>query len=107
MKAHFYSHIIDLGPLHVELAKLELTEIQKKELEEIAQGTIHHTILDTLLSELSEEDKKTFLLQVDKEDVKEIWDLLSSKVQHAEEKIKKRAEKTLLELISDIHALKQ
>ncbi len=105
MKTHFYSHIIDVGPLHIELSKLELSDLQKKELEDLVHGTVHHDILDSIMSELNNEDKKTFLLHLEKEDVQEIWNLLKAKVENVEEKIKKAGEKTLREFVKDVQDL--
>jgi hypothetical protein len=61
MKKHFYSHLIRLDSVHISLNDLELTVEERNELIGIMDSSIHHVILDTILSELSSYDKKLFL----------------------------------------------
>ncbi|HSA83781.1 MAG TPA: hypothetical protein VLF20_02755 [Patescibacteria group bacterium] len=99
---HFYHHIVIIDSIHIGLDSLELEPHEKEELAMLAENNLHHTIMDTVLSELEEGDKKVFLALVLHNNHNEIWKLLSFKVRDAEEKIKKTAEKFIKQLHDDI-----
>jgi hypothetical protein len=61
-KKQFYSHIVETSSISLTLADMELTSDERKELIGLVELNLHKTILDLVLSELSEEDKKQFLL---------------------------------------------
>lgn len=102
MKKHFYSHIVETSTVSLALGDMELSQNERLELLLLAHDNLHHTILDIVLSELSEEDKKMFLqhLAIDNHD--KIWELLKNKIENIEEKIKKVAEEVTKELHQDI-----
>lgn len=103
MKKHFYHHLIVINTIHIGLDALELSPGEKKELVELAENNIDHTVMDTILSELSNTDKKTFLSLVLGQDHDEIWKMLSEKIENAEEKIVKAANEIIQSLHADIH----
>src|SRR6266403_2321687 len=94
---HFYHHIVQIDTIQIALSGLDLEPHEKEHLIIIAETNIHHGILDTILSEISADDKKAFLSLLAHEEPKhsEIWDFLNLKVEQSEAKIKKAAE-TLL-----------
>lgn len=98
----FYSHIIEIESIVLELDKLGLSQEQKNQLTSLVDSCLHHTVLDAILSELSADDKKTFLkfLKGNKHD--KIWQFLNEKVDKIEDKIKKAAEDLKLELHKDL-----
>jgi len=104
---YFYSHLVDLESLEEELSLLDLTKDEKKELVEIAHVTLHRTILDAILSELNEEDKKKFLTLVALGEDEKIWEHLNTKVEKVEEKIGTAAEQIKKELKADIFKIKK
>jgi hypothetical protein len=109
MKKHFYSHLIETETLTIELNKLEITEEEKAHLLTIVDSSLHHTVLDAILSELSSNDKKLFLQHIAVDDHEEIWNFLNRKVDTIEEKIKKTAEDLKKELhddIKEVHEIK-
>ncbi|MDP3988574.1 MAG: hypothetical protein Q8P80_05535 [Candidatus Levybacteria bacterium] len=106
MKKYFYSHIVDVQLITIELDKLELSTEEKKELVSIIESSINHSVLDTILSELSEDDKKIFLTHLSKDEHEKIWEVLKSKVENIEGKIKKAADDLKEELYNDIKKLK-
>jgi len=99
---HFYHHIVVIDSIHFELDKLELDPHEKEELIMLAENNLHHTVLDTVLSELEEGDKKVFLALVLGNDHNEIWKMLSFKVKDVEEKIRQVAEQFIASLHKDI-----
>ncbi len=102
MKRYFYTHLVEYESILVELDKLDLSEDERKHLAKLIDESLHHKILDAVLSELSEEDKKTFLLHHHREEHDKLWKLLNEKVDKIEEKIKKAADDLKDEMKKDI-----
>lgn len=107
MKNKFYSHVIDTSSLSLALGDMELDAEERKHLVELAQDNLHHAILDVVLSELSPKDKQKFLLLLSEDDQEKIWNLLTERVDHVEDKIKKTAEELKRELHKDIEESKK
>jgi len=106
MGKHFYSHIIETSTLSLELGEMDLSKVERRHLIELAKNNIHHAILDAILSELSEENKKIFLSHLTSEDHDKLWEHLKKNIDNIEEKIKKAAEKLKEELHKDIKEAK-
>ncbi|EKD91436.1 MAG: hypothetical protein ACD_30C00005G0004 [uncultured bacterium] len=107
IKTHFYSHLIEIESLVVELDKLELSDTEKNHLAALVDSNLHHTILDVILSELSEQDKKIFMEHLSNDDKEKIWEHLNSKVNNIEEKIKTAAEDIKNKMHEDIKESKR
>ncbi|HRN96249.1 MAG TPA: hypothetical protein PLD54_02285 [Candidatus Levybacteria bacterium] len=107
-KKQFYSHIVDTDSLTRALLELGLKDDEHKHLEILIESTIHHEIIDAILSELSEGDKKIFLKHLSSEDNHEkVWEYLMDKVDSVEEKIKRAADDLKKELHKDIEETKK
>lgn len=104
---HFYSHIIEIESITIELDQMELSESEKMHLASLIDSNLHHSILAAVLSELSEEDKKAFMMYLIDQDNDKIWDLLNERVEKIEIKIKKVAEEIKKELHEDIKTSKK
>lgn len=106
MKNFFYSHLIEIESIIVELDKLDLSKEQKLHLTGLIDSSLHHTILDVVLSELSLGDKRVFLNHLQEDDHDKIWQLLNEKVDNIEEKIKKTADDLKSQLQKDLKEAK-
>lgn len=106
-KKQFYSHLVETDSLLIELDKMGMTEDEKAHLISLIDSSIHHTIIDAVLSELSPEDKKIFLTHVLSEEHDKIWELLDKKVDNIEDKIQQAAESLKKELHKDIQEVKE
>lgn len=104
---HFYSHLIELESTVIELDKLNLSEEEKIHLTRLIDSSLHNTILDAILSELSEEDKKVFLKHIHESSHDKIWQFLNEKVDNIEDKIKQTAKNLKDELDKDIEEAKK
>jgi len=104
---HFYHSIISMESLRVRLDLFEFTPQEREKLMEIAERTLHHSILDLVLSELSEKDRKLFLSHHASENHDEIWSLLTGNIKNIEKKIKVTAETVSQKLHRDIKNLKR
>lgn len=102
MTIHFYSKLVTTDFLVEALNELDLSDDQRSHLLGIVESSLHHAILDTILSELPEKDKQTFLEYVTSEDHEKIWNFLNKKIDNIEEKIVSVAEGLKKELHQDI-----
>lgn len=103
----FYSHLIEIDSIILELDKMGLSEEEKMHLAQLVDSTLHHTILDAVLSELSESDKRVFMQHLNSGNHDKIWKFLNDKIEGVEEKIKKTAEDLKKELHQDLRKAKQ
>lgn len=102
MDKHFFSHLVEINTLELELDTLELSDNEKSQIKKLIDESIYHKVLDAVLSELSEEDKKEFLSHLVSDDHERIWKFANDKIENIEEKIKKAAEDIKKELHEDI-----
>ena len=107
MKPFFYSHLIEIESVIVELDQLDLSKEQKAHLISLIDSSLHHTVLDAVLSELSPEDKKVFLNHFKEGEHSKIWQFLNEKVDGIEDKIKTAAEGLKTELHKDLKKAKK
>lgn len=106
MNKFFYSHLIEVESLIVELDKLKLTREQKIHLSGLIDSSLYHTVLDAVLSKLSPTDKKVFLNYLREDDHSKIWEYLNEKVDNIEDKIKKAAHDLMTQLHQDLKEAK-
>lgn len=104
---YFFSHLVDIQTIHLKLQDLDLEDEEKSHLVNIAHDTLHYEIINAILSELSEEDKKIFLRQLTMSDHAGIWRFLNKKVDNIEEKIKQVAQDVVDEMHVDIEESKK
>jgi len=106
MKKYFYNHLVEISFITAELGDLDLSKDERIHLVQLAEENIHNAILDAILSELSEEDKKIFLHHLAKDDHDKVWEHLKQKIENIEDKIKSAAESIKKELHRDIKEIK-
>lgn len=107
MKKHFYSHLVKTDSLIIRLQELSLKEDEHAHLVSLMESNLHHTILDAILSELSEEDKRLFLKELASDNHGEIWEFLKKRIDNIESKIEKTADDLEKELHNDIDEIKK
>ncbi len=107
MHKHFYTHIIEIETIIVELDSLDLSPSQKLHLSHLIDSSLHNVILDAILSELDEIDKKTFIYHLSTNDHSQIWILLNQKIENVEMKIKQTAENLKQEFYKDLQEAKR
>jgi hypothetical protein len=105
-KIYFYSHIVDTSALFLELNEMDLTSIERLHLISLIDSNIHQEVIALILSELNLPDRKIFLAHLASESHDKIWKLLNSKINDAEEKIKKTVETLKEELHKDMQKVK-
>lgn len=102
----FYTHLTQVESLIVELSKMDLSNEERIHLSKLVDSTLHHTILDAVLSELSDSEKVIFLRLIKEADNDRIWRFLNERVDKIEDKIKKAADDLKMELHKDLLALR-
>jgi hypothetical protein len=106
-KGHFYSHLINIEEVLIELDTLELSPDEKHHLGQLMDANLHHTVLDAILAELSDTDKEIFLRLINTHQHDKIWEHLNAKVTDVEEKIKKSAREITSQMHKDIKDVKR
>jgi len=106
-KKQFYHSIIEIDSLFVEMDHLDLSESEKLHLSELIDTNLHHEVVDVILSQLSDEDKKVFLTHLSHGNDDKVWELLNNKAENIEDKIKLAAEIVKKELHEDIKEAKK
>lgn len=104
---YFYSHIIEIDALVIELDSMNLSKDEKQNLAKLIDANVHNHVLDVVLSELSEEDKQLFLKYLNLDDHEKSWEYLQSKIDKVEGKIKKTVEDLKVEMNRDIRESKK
>lgn len=104
MKKHFYSHIVESSSVSLALGDMDITQNERKHLLSLVEHNLHHAILDSVLSELSDKDKQEFLMLISTDNNDKIWELLVNRVDNIEDKIKKTAAELKKEMHKDIEA---
>jgi len=104
---HFYHSLVSMESLSVRLDLFEFSAEEKEKLVEIAERTLHHSILDLILSELNESDRKLFLSHHASENHDEIWSLLTGSVKNIEKKIKVTADSVAKKLQRDLKKIRK
>lgn len=100
---HFYSHIVKIETVTVELDTMDLTEVQRKHLAELVDSTVHHAVLNVVLSKLESDDRMKFLAKLKKNPEDEtLMDYLLEKVENIEAEIATAINELKEEFIKDI-----
>ncbi len=107
MQTYFYSHIVSIEPIKARLDELELSDTEKEELLTLSEENLHYVVMDVVLSELTDEDKKTLFIHLASDKHDDVWALLHDKTDKIEEKIMKAAEEFINTLHKDVHEAKK
>ena len=106
MKQHFYSHIIEVDSVYTVLDLMDLTTEEKNDLIVIVESTVHHVVIETVLSQLLENDKKSFLAHVVHDRHDEVWKILDEKTKNIDKKIRKAVDTLKNDFHKDIKKIK-
>ncbi len=104
----WYQKIITIEPILKELNEMDLSEEERAHLSELLDSSLHHAILDEILSNLNEEDKKLFLkmLHTDSDNEK-LVEFLNEKIDHIDDRVKKVADDLVKEMHSEVREAKK
>lgn len=104
----FYTKFIQKETLIEQLDTLNLSMEEKVHLSTLIDSSLHHLVLDEILSNLSTEDKKLFIDLISHEkDHQKIYDFLTGKIENIENRIKKISDELIEEMHGDIKEAKE
>lgn len=103
----FYTHLIEIESLTIELDSMDLADHQKHELGHLLDSNIHNVVMDAILSKLPEKDKREFALLATDKDHAKVWKFLNEKSEGIESEIKKAATDMKKQLQEDIKEAKK
>lgn len=106
MKKYFYSHLVKIELLEMQLDTLSLSPVEREDLVGLAHQNIHNAVMDEILSSLEPEDKKKFLELYTQGEHDKIWSHLNEKIEKIEDRIKIVSSQIKAELTRDIEKLK-
>lgn len=107
MTIFFYTKLITVEPLLIEMESLNLSQEEREHLSELIDSSLHHTILDQILSNLNEEDKRVFLMRLSKNPEDEtLLEFLNQKVENIEDGIKKVSDELIAKMHKDLKTAK-
>ena len=98
----FYSHLVETSSISLELAEMEMSSDERLHLISLVEANIHSVVVNTVLSELPEEDKKIFLKNLLSDDHEKTLKHLKTKVEKVEDKIKKAVKEIKAEFLKDL-----
>lgn len=103
----FYTKIIKIESVIEQLHNLDLSDEERIHLANLVDSSLHHIILNEVLTNLNDDDKRTFLklLHQDPES-EQLMEFLQEKIENIEEKIKKVSEELVLQMHKDIKEAK-
>ena len=107
MMKKFYTHLIEIDSLTVELDSIDLAEHEKLELARLVDDNIHNIVLDAIFSKLTDDDRRKFAQIAGSGDHKKIWEFLKSKSDDIEQDIKKAANDFKKKLHEDLEEAKK
>lgn len=100
---YFYSQYIVMESLIEELHKMDLSDKERYHLASLIDSSLHHVILNEILSNLSKEDKKLFLkLWSEDPENEKLMEFLQNKIEGIEEKITKVSQDLIDKMHEDI-----
>ena len=105
IKKNFYTHLVPIDKLIIKLDKLNLSSDEKIHLVTIVNSSVHAVVIDIILCEINDEDKKVFLKFSQDDEHELIWEFLHKRIENIEEKISSFAEKILKDFEEDINGL--
>lgn len=103
----WYTHLVEIESIVVELDDMQLSKEEKLHLAHLIDSSLHHTILEAVLLELSDQDKKIFIEYLNENNHDKIRHFLNEKVERIEKKIKNTAEQLIKEFKKDLKEAKQ
>lgn len=105
-RKQFYHAVVQTDSITVMLSEMDLSDQERIHLSHIMESSLHHAILDTILSELSASDKKLFLKELAHDDHDAVWKFLKDRIDKIEDRILKVSDDLKKELHDDVKKVK-
>ncbi len=99
---HFYAHLTETTDIVLELGELDLSSEERIHLLSLVEANIHSVVINTVLSNLDEENKKIFFNNLIANDHSKTWEHLNKSTKDLENKIQEAIDLVKKELLKDI-----
>lgn len=99
---YFYSSLVETTQISLELGEIDLSPDERVHLISLIDANMHSVVVNTVLSNLSKEEKRVFLKNLVSQNHEQTWKHLKDNVSEIEVKIKSSIEDLKKELIDDI-----
>lgn len=106
MRKTFYTHLIEIHHISLELEGTEMSEKEKNHLIKIFESAVHTSVMDHVLLSLPDEDHERFLKHADQENHDAVWEILNS-ISNIEEIIRTAAHAVRNEFLRDVQDQKK
>ena len=73
---HFYAHLTETTDIVLELGELDMSSEERIHLLSLIEANIHSSVINTVLSNLDEENKKIFLNNLISDNHSKTWEHL-------------------------------
>lgn len=103
----FYAELVEIESIVSELDKIEVSKEEKLHLAKLIDSSLHHVILDIILSQLPKADRRVFIDYLKEDNHIKIWKFLNEKIDGVEKKIKNAAEDLKIEFHKDLKNAKK
>ena len=105
---YLFKEHIKIESLLIELEELDFSADEKMHLARLIDSSLHLTILDEILSNLNDEDKRLFLKKLHENSQKEeLINFLNSKIEKIDQKIRSIADQLIIQMHKDIKEAKK
>lgn len=102
----FYQNFVNLELFHQEFDRLGLSPEEREELFKILEEIYVQRLIDRVLDELPNEEKKKFMKILIKKAELDMIEFLREKVEDVENKLKKEVETLTAELLLEVKSLR-
>ncbi len=103
MSKIFYDHLVYREEIIAELDKHQVTIEEREEIVQLVDETIHHHVLDVILTNLPKDKHEEFLVKfLNTPFDDKLLDYLKKQIKDIEEKIQKEAKTIKAELLAEI-----
>lgn len=103
---YFYTSLVEISDITLDLGEIELSPDERVHLISLAHANIHSSVINIVLSNLPDEEKKVFLKNLVSQNHEQTWKHLKDNVSDIEDKIKKSINSVKKELREDIQSSK-
>ena len=104
---HFYAHLTETTDIVLELGELDMSPEERIHLLSLVEANIHSAVINTVLSDLNEENKKIFLNNLISNNHFKTWEHLNKSTGDLENKIKETISIIKKELLEDLKKAKK
>lgn len=106
-KKYFYSHIIEISEISLEIGNLDIPKEDRVKLIALAEENHHNALLHLVLNHLHDDDKKSFLSHISEDNHDRAWEFVAKKIEDLENKLINESNRIREDFKNDIRKVKK